>query len=145
MVTIELENKKVVLNIDEDMHLADDTLEADLCGLARKIARYAELYGETKADALRCESNVKYQAARSASNIREKAVEDGTRVTEPWVKEQVRLDDAYQASKKAFFRATAQATMVEGFYRALRDKVNLGIAICYKLKEEIRVTGAKLS
>jgi hypothetical protein len=99
----------------------------------------------TKADALRCESNVKYQAARSASNIREQAAEEGTRTTEPWVKEQVRLSTAYQASKKAFFRATAQATMVEGFYRALRDKVTLGTALCYKQKEEIRVTGAKVS
>jgi hypothetical protein len=145
MVTIELENRTVELDIDEDMHLDEDTLAVDLCGLARKIAHYAEIYGETKADCLRCESNVKYQAARSASNIREKAVEDGIRVTEPWVKEQVRLASDYQASKKALFRATAQATMVEGFYRALRDKATLGIALCYKQKEEIRVTGAKLS
>ena len=34
--------------------------------------------------------------------------------------------------------------MVEGFYRGLRDKANLGIALCYKQKEEIRVTGAKI-
>jgi phage-related tail protein len=88
---------------------------------------------------------VKFQASRAAQNLREKAAEDGVRTTEPGIKEQVRLDDAYQASKKAFFRATAQATMVEGFYRALRDKVNLGIALCYKQKEEIRVTGAKVS
>jgi hypothetical protein len=145
MVTIKLENRTVELDIDEDMHLDEDTLEGDLCGLAKKIAYYAEIHGETKADCLRCEANVKYQAARSASNIREKAVEDGVRVTEPWVKEQVRMDDSYQAVKKLFFRATAQATMVEGFYRALRDKANLGIALCYKVKEEIRVTGAKIS
>jgi hypothetical protein len=145
MVTIELENRTVELDIDEDMHLDEDTLETDLCGLARKIAHYAEIYGDTKADCLRCEANVKFQASRAAQNLREKAAEDGVRTTEPGIKEQVRLDDAYQASKKAFFRATAQATMVEGFYRALRDKVNLGIALCYKQKEEIRVTGAKVS
>jgi hypothetical protein len=145
MVTIELENRTIELDIDADMHLDEDTLEGDLCGLARKIAHYSEVFGETKADCLRCEANVKYQAARSASNIREKAAEEGTRTTEPWVKEQVRLDDDYQASKKAFFRATAQATMVEGFYRSLRDKVTMGVALCYKQKEEIRVTGAKVS
>jgi hypothetical protein len=145
MVTIELESRTVILDIDEDMHLDEDTLETDLCGLARKIAKYAEIYGETKADALRCEAEVKYQASRAASDIREKAAADGTRTTEPGVKEQVRLSDAVRAAKTAFFRATAQATMVEGFYRSLRDKANLGIALCYKQKEEIRVTGAKVS
>ncbi len=144
MVTIELENRTVELDIDEDMHLDEDTLETDLCGLARKIAQYAEIYGETKADALRCEAEVKYQASRAATDIREKAAADGTRTTEPGIKEQVRLTEGVRAAKKAFFRATAQSVMVEGFYRGLRDKANLGIALCYKQKEEIRVTGAKI-
>ncbi len=145
MITIELEHKSVLLDIDEDMHLDEDTLETDLCGLARKIARYAEVYGETKADALRCEAEVKYQASRAASIIRERAADEGIRTTEPGIKEQVRLSQAVRDAKTAFFRATAQSTMVEGFYRALRDKANLGIALCYKQKEEIRVTGAKMS
>ena len=145
MVTIELENRTVILDIDEDMHLDEDTLEVDLCGLARKIAYYAEIYGETKADAMRWEAEVKYQASRAAQNLREQAAKDGTRTTEPGIKEQVRLSDDVRAAKKAYFRATAQATMVEGFYRSLRDKANLGIALCYKQKEEIRVTGAKVS
>lgn len=144
MVTIELQDKSVILDIDEDMHLDEDTLETDLCGLARKIARYAEIFGETKADAMRCEAEVKYQASRAESDIREKAAADGTRTTEPGIKAQVRLSEAVRTAKSAYFRATAQATMVEGFYRALRDKANLGIALCYKQKEEIRVTGAKI-
>ena len=145
MITIELENKTVELDIDEDMHLADDTLEQDMCSLARKIAHYSELHGETKADAMRCEQEVKYQASRLAQNIREKAAEDGVKITEPSIKEQVRLSDAYVAAKRAYFRATAQATMVEGFYRALRDKASLGIAMCYKQKEEIRTTGGPVN
>ncbi len=144
MVTIELENRTVELDIDEDMHLDEDTLDTDLCGLARKIAQYAEVFGETKADAMRCEAEVKYQASRAESDIREKAAADGTRTTEPGVKAQVRLSEAVRTAKSAYFRAEAQATMVEGFYRALRDKANLGIALCYKQKEEIRVTGAKI-
>ncbi len=145
MVTVELENRTVELDIDRDMRLEDDTLDEDMCELARKIAYYAELHGETKADAMRCEAEVKYQASRAASDIREKAAEDGVRTTEPSIKEQVRLSDAVKGAKTAFFRATAQATMVEGFYRALRDKASLGIALCYKQKEEIRTTGGPIN
>jgi hypothetical protein len=145
MITIELENRTVELDLDADMHLDEDTLDSDLCNLARKIALYAELHGETKADAMRCEAAVKFQASRQAQNLREKAAAEGVRTTEPGIKEQVRLSDEYQQAKRAFFRATAQATMVEGFYRGLRDKANLGIALCYKMKEEIRTTGGPVS
>jgi len=34
--------------------------------------------------------------------------------------------------------------MVDGFYRALREKASLSIALCYKQKEEIRVMNSPL-
>jgi len=142
MVTITLGNKTVELDLDRDMRLTDETLEEDMCELARRVAFYAELYGETKAEAMRAEAELKFQASKAAQNIRETSP---TRVTEPAIKELVRLKPEVREAKELFFRATAQATMVEGFYRALRDKVNLGIAICYKQKEEIRVTGSPVN
>jgi hypothetical protein len=35
--------------------------------------------------------------------------------------------------------------MVDGFYRALREKATLAVALCYKQKEEIRVMSSPLS
>ncbi len=145
MVTIELENKLVELDVDRAMRLTEATLDDDLCELARKIAFYAELSSKTQVEAARAKADLEFQEAKVAQEVREVAAADGTRTTEPGIKEKVLINEDVRSVRVVYFRAAAQHTMVDGFYRALREKASLGIALCYKLKEEIRVTNSPLS
>jgi hypothetical protein len=145
MVTVELEGKKVELDVDRDMRLTDETLDDDLCELARKIAYYAELASETQVEAARAKASLEFEESKAAQALRETASTSGTRTTEPGIREQVVLEPDVGVARNLYFRAAAQHTMVDGFYRALREKASLGIALCYKQKEEIRVNNSPIS
>ncbi len=145
MIKIELGGRTIELDVDRDMRLTDETLDDDLCELARKIAYYAELNAQAQVEEARAKAAVEFEESKAAQAVREEAATAGTRTTEPGIREKVVLEPTVVAARDLFFRAAAQRTMVDGFYRALREKASLGIALCYKQKEEIRVNNSPIN
>ncbi len=144
-VTIEhLENgvwvpQSIKLDVDVDMALSDETLDEEMCALPRKIAYYAEISAELHAVAARRKNNVEYVEAAVAQDIRRVNAAAGTKITEPGIKEAVAVAATVTAARNDFYVADSAFRMVDGFYRGLREKASLAIALCYKLKAEISV------
>jgi hypothetical protein len=149
-VTVEyLEDGQWVRNVEEvdvdaDMRLSDETLDQDMCALPRVIARYAELAAECHAYASRKKNDVEVVEAEVAQALRAEAALNKLKITEAGIREHIAKQDMVTETRHASYKAQAQYTMVDGFYRALREKASLAIALCYKQKEEIRVLNSPL-
>ena len=141
---VNLGTKKVTLNIDEDLALSDESLDGDMCALPQLIGAYAELMGEAHAYAANLKYAMDMEEARADQRVRIAAKAADEKITEPAIKQRVTLDLKVGAARRAYYAADGQHRTLEGLLRALRDKANLSIAICYKLKEEIRVTNSPL-
>ena len=141
---VDLGTKQVELNVDEDLALSDDTLDLDMCHLPHLIGQYAELMGEAHAYAANLKYAMDMEEAKADQRVRMDAKDTGEKITEPSIKQRVTLDSQVGAARRAFYAADGQHRTMEGLLRALRDKASLAIAICYKLKEEIRVTNSPL-
>jgi len=137
--------KEVEVDVDADMSLSDETIDQDMCALPRIIAYYAQLGAELYAQAARYKQRMEETEARASITIRRDASETGTKITEPGIKERVIADQAVGAARNTYYKMEAQFKMMDGFYRALREKASLAIAICYKQKEEIRVMNSPLT
>ncbi len=132
------------LDVEADMALSDETLDRDMCALPRCIARYAQVAAECMAFSSRMKNNVEVVEAEVAQAFRTEAAVNKLKVTEAGIREHIAQQDAVTEARQAYFKAQAQFTMVDGFYRALREKASLAIALCYKQKEEIRVLNSPL-
>ena len=141
---VKLENRTVTLDIQADLALSDDTLDNDMCALAQKIGMYAELMGEAYTYSLNLKHDTEVTEANADQYIRALAKTSGDKITEPAIKQQVSLASEVRAARRAYYAADGQHRTVEGVYRALRDKGNLAIALCYKQKEEIRVMNSPI-
>jgi hypothetical protein len=147
MVEIKLEyfeneqwlEKTISLDLEKDMSLSDETLDQDMQRLPMLIAYYAEMSAELQAQASRHEQQYKRVEAQLAQALRA-----GVKTTENSIKEQVLLEDNARDMRFRYYDSVKQHSMVEGFYRALREKTSLSIALCYKQKEEIRVSNSSL-
>ena len=137
--------QEVKLDVDADMSLSDETIDKDMCALPRVIAYYAELSAELHAQAARFKQRMEETEALTAISIRRDASETGTKITEPSIKERVIADPSVSTARNAYYKMDGQYRMMDGFYRALREKASLAIAICYKQKEEIRVMNSPLT
>lgn len=141
---VELESRTVTLDIQADLALSDETLENDMCALAQKTGQYAELMGETHAYALNLKHEMDASEANADQSVRFAASQADQKITEPAIKQRVTLDPEVRDARRAYYSADGQHKTVEGAYRALRDKGNLAIALCYLKKEEIRVTNGPI-
>ena len=150
-VTIEhLENgewkpQTIKLDVDADMALSDETLDKEMCALSRKIAYYAEISAELHALTARRKNTVEVVEADVAQDIRRSHAGSGIKITEPAIKEKVVIAPAVASARNAFYLADSEFRMVDGFYRALREKASIAIALCYKQKAEITATHSSLS
>ncbi len=152
MVTVEVQylvegewvGNTVELDVEADMQLSDETLDKDMCELPRKIAYYAEVAAECLAFASRKKNEVESVEAVVAQAFRSAAALNKLKVTEAGIREHIVQQDEVTEARHDSFKAQAQYTMVDGFYRALREKASLAIALCYKQKEEIRVLNSPL-
>ena len=142
-VTIEhLENgewkpQTIKLDVDTDMALTDETLDQEMCDLPRKIAQYAEVSAELHAMAARKKNRVEVVEAEVAQEVRRINAAAGTKVTEPGIKEAVAVSAVVTTARNAYYHTDAEFRKVDGFYRSLREKASLAIALCYKQKAEI--------
>ncbi len=141
---VDIGSTTIELDVQADLALSDDTLDADMCALAQKTGYYAELMGELYSHALNMKHEADATEAMIDQGIRAAAKASGDKVTEPAIKQQVVLDPEVRAARRAYYAADGQHRTVEGVYRALRDKGNLAIALCYKQKEEIRVMNSPI-
>jgi len=132
------------VNVDEDMALSDETINKDMCELPKKIAYYAELSAECHAYASRKKNEVELAEAEVAQTFRITAAQSKLKVTEAGIREHVVQQQEVVDARHGSYKAQAQYNMVDGFYRALREKASLAIALCYKQKEEIRVMNSPL-
>ena len=142
---VELDGRTVTLDVDEDLALSDESLDDDMCGLAQLIGKYAMLMGECHAYAANLKYDMEMAEAGADHTIRQIAKAADEKVTEPAIKQKITLDPGVGTARRAYYAAEGQFKTVEGCYRALRDKGNLAIAICYKLKEEIRVSASPIN
>ncbi len=134
----------VELNVEADMSLSDETINKDMCELAGRIAYYAEVAAECQAYASRKKNDVEVTEAQVAQAFRVEAAGSKLKITEAGIREHVAQQDKVTEARHASFKAQAQHSMVDGFYRALREKASLAIALCYKQKEEIRVLNSPI-
>jgi hypothetical protein len=141
LIDIETDSTSYQLNLDLDMALSDESLHSDMCDLPRKIARYAQIMGECKAHAANMKKRMEQAEARADKAIRNQAIIDKERTTEPSIVKSLSLDEAVSAARTEYYKADAQFTMVEGCYRALRDKSSIAIALCYFQKDEMKLMG----
>ncbi len=144
MFEVFLHNTSEKLDLDLDMKLTDETLDEDLRHLPHKIAQYAQIMAECQAHAANRKMEVDRAEAQEDQNIRKAASTAGDKITEPAIKQRIVLAPAVAAAKSAYFKADAQHKTVDGFYRALREKASIGIALCYLRKEEIRVMNSPI-
>ena len=150
-VTIEtLENgtwvpHDIKLDVDADMALSDETLDEEMCALSRKIAYYAEISAELHALAARRKNDVEVVEAEVAMAVRKKFAASGDKITEPGIKEIVVVAPVVTAVRTAYYHVDSEFRKVDGFYRALREKASLSIALCYKQKAEISALNSPLS
>jgi len=141
LIDIETEGSSFQLDLDTDMALTDEGLHEAMCRLPRTIARYAQIMGECKAYAANMKRRMEMAESAADSAIRQEAKDAGEKVTEPSIARQVTMVPSVSAAKSAYYKADAQFSMVEGFYRALRDKSQIAIAMCYFQKEEVKFMG----
>jgi len=134
----------VELDVEADMSLSDETLNKDMCALPTRIAYYAEVAAECHAYAARKKNDVEVVEAEVAQALRFEAAQNKIKITESGIREHVAKQDIVTEARHTAYKAAAQHTMVDGFYRALREKASLSIALCYKQKEEIRVMNSPL-
>ncbi|KKL25593.1 hypothetical protein LCGC14_2403730 [marine sediment metagenome] len=134
----------IKLDVDLDMSLSDETLNDDMCALPRTIAYYSEISAECQAMTARRKNYMEVAEAAASQRIRAAAKESGDKITEPGIKEQVVSDDAVREARDLYYEADRQHRMLDGFYRALREKASISIAICYKQKEEMRTMNSPL-
>ena len=153
MLTVEIEYldggewipQEITLDVDKDMALSEETLDGDMCGLPRAIAYYAEIAAECQAKASRKKNQMEVAEADESQGVRKTSKDAGEKVTEAGIKEQVLVTGHVIRARETYYEAERQYRMMDGFYRALREKASLSIAICYKLKEEIRVQSSPLN
>jgi hypothetical protein len=145
MFEVFLQDTSTRLDLDIDMRLTDETLDQDLKNLPHTIAKYAQLMAECQAHAANRKMEADRAEAQEDINIRKAASTAGDKITEPAIKQRIILAPAVQAAKVAYFKADAQHKTLDGFYRALREKASIGIALCYKQKEEIRVMNSPIN
>ena len=138
------ETQTVKLDVELDMALSDETLNDDMCALPRTIAYYSEVSAECQAMAARKKNQMEVAEAAASQRIRASAKESGDKITEPGIKEQVLSDLGVSIARHEYYTADRQHRMLDGFYRALRDKASLSIALCYKQKEEMRTMNSPL-
>ncbi len=134
----------VELDIDADLALSDETLNKDMCALPKRIARYAEVAAECQAYSSRKKNDVEVLEAEVAQALRIEAAQNKLKITEAGIREHISKQDEVTKARHAAYKAQAQHTMVDGFYRALREMASIAIALCYKQKEEIRVMNSPL-
>jgi hypothetical protein len=132
------------IDVDADMSLSDETINKDMCELPKKIAYYAELSAECHAYASRKKNEVEVVESEVAQALRIEAAQNKLKITEAGIREHVAQQTEVTEARHGSYKAQAQYTMVDGFYRALREKASLAIALCYKQKEEIRVLNSPL-
>ena len=142
---VDIGGKTIELDVDADLALSEETLDQDMCSLPRTIGKYAEIMGVAHVHASNMKHNMEVVEAVADQAIRAKAQQSGEKTTEPAIKQQVSMDPAVQAARRAYYAADGQHKTLEGLYRALRDKSNIAIAICYKMKEEIRVMNSPIN
>jgi hypothetical protein len=134
----------VEVDIEAAMNLSDETLNKDMCELPKKIAFFAELSAECHAYASRKKNEVEVVEAEVAQSFRITAAQAKLKITEAGIREHVVQQAEITTARHGAYKAQAQYNMVDGFYRALREKASLAIALCYKQKEEIRVLNSPL-
>ena len=150
-VTIEhLENgvwvpQDIKLDVDADMALSDETLDQEMCALPRKIAYYAEISAELHTLTARRKNDVEIVEAEVAQDVRAQHAAAGTKITEPGIKEAVTVSATVTAARNEYYRTDSAFRKVDGFYRALREKASLAIALCYKQKAEIAAMNSPLA
>ena len=142
---VDIGSTTITLDVSADLALSDQSLDDDMCALPQKIGYYAELMGECHAHASNMKHEMEVAEAAADQQIRAKAKEDGEKITEPAIKQQIARQDNVREARRAYYAADGQHKTVEGCYRALRDKSNLAIALCYKMKEEIRVMNSPIN
>lgn len=135
----------IKLDVDNDMSISEETLDKDMCELPKKIAYYAEVQAECQAYASRKKNDVEVTEAEVAQAFRREAAANKLKITESGIKEFVATQDVVIQARNESFAAQAQFLMMDGFYRSLREKASLAIALCYKQKEEIRVMNSPLT
>lgn len=141
LINIETDSTSYQLNIDLDMALSDESLHKDMCELPRAIAHYAQIMGECKAYAANMKKQLEQAEAKADKDIRRAAAAAGEKTTEPSIAKSVTLDPVVSSARSVYNKADAQLTMIEGFYRALRDKSSIAIALCYFQKDELKFMG----
>ncbi len=134
----------VELDIDADLALSDETLNKDMCALPKRIARYAEVAAECQAYFSRKKNDVEVLEAEVAQALRIEAAKNKLKIMEAGIREHISKQDEVTEARHAAYKAQAQHTMVDGFYRALREMASIAIALCYKQKEELRVLNSPL-
>lgn len=150
-VTIEyLENgewipQTITLDVEADMALSEETLDQEMCALPRKIAQYAEVSADLHAVAARKKSRVEGVEAEVAMDVRRKFAVSGDKLTEPGIKEIVAGSPVVTEARNAYYQADSEFRKVDGFYRSLREKASLAIALCYKQKAEITALASSLN
>ena len=142
---VELGTKTIELDVDADLALSEETLDADMCSLPRTIGKYAEIIGEAHAHSANMKHEMEVQEAIADQSIRAKAQQAGDKITEPAIKQQISRDPSVQAARRAYYAADGQHKTLEGLYRALRDKGSIATAICYKLKAEIQAMNSPIN
>jgi hypothetical protein len=141
MIEIETGGSRYTLDTTEDMMLSEASLHNDMCLLPRTIGRYADIMGDCKTHALSKKNAMERVEARIDQAIRKEAKETGDRTTEPGIAKLLASDPEVTEAREAYYKAEGQFVRVEGFYRALRDKATLAVALCYFQKEEVRFMG----
>jgi hypothetical protein len=152
MVTVTVEyledgqwvSNSLELDVEADMSLSDETINKDMCELPKRIAYYAEVAAECQAYASRKKNEVEVVEAEVAQALRIEAATNKLKITEAGIREHIAKQDMVTEARHSSYKAQAQFIMVDGFYRALREKASLAIALCYKQKEEIRVMNSPL-
>ena len=137
--------QEITLDVDKDMALSEETLDDDMCGLPKTISYYAEIAAECQAKAARKKHQMEVAEADAAQTIRIAAKDNNEKITEAGIKEQVMLSSFVSQASHDYYDADRQHRMMDGFYRALREKASLSIALCYKQKEEIRIQSSPLN
>jgi len=153
MVEVTIENyengvwvpQDITLDVDADMALSDETLDQEMCALPRKIAQYAEISAELHALMLRKKNDVEAAEGELAQSIRMSHAASGEKLTEPAIKEKINQSPIIRKFQHDAFDAERQYRKVDGFYRSLREKASLAIALCYKQKAEITAMSGPLN
>ncbi len=135
----------IKLDVETDMALTDEGLDQEMCAIPSLMAKYGQISSELQAGMLRKKNNVEFAEAELAQAIRISHAAAGEKLTEPGIKEQINQSQEIEDMRHAAYDAERQYRMLMAFYTALKEKSSLSIAMCYKQKEEIRVTNSQLN